>query len=231
MGFQRRSLFQLAGAAALLRSRVFGQQAQVQMPGRGPAQGQRRPMNNGGHPEQFPVSSERASVALISGDNRRKNAYNALKTIDKDLRLKMKGKKYVVIKPNIVNTYNRPEGQPLVVAAVCSICGRRHARNTSGTDTGRRSKRIVCPRLECQREARRLRRIWARPHQIPESIQADMFGKTLEREYSLHDLLRRLVRDIAPVERQPDLARRHVGAGLVNCDDGWRNGRMAQRGI
>ena len=40
-------------------------------------------------------------------------------------------------------------------------------------------------------EARRLRATWARPHQIPESIQEDIFGKPLEREHSLFDLLRR----------------------------------------
>jgi tRNA uridine 5-carboxymethylaminomethyl modification enzyme len=36
-----------------------------------------------------------------------------------------------------------------------------------------------------------LHRTWARPESIPAKFQEDTFGKALEREYSLHDLLRR----------------------------------------
>jgi uncharacterized protein (DUF362 family) len=64
-------------------------------------------MNNGGNPEPFPVSQQRSTVAIAQGDDRRKNVYTALKTIDKDLQAKMKTKKYVVIKPNFVNTTNQ----------------------------------------------------------------------------------------------------------------------------
>jgi uncharacterized protein (DUF362 family) len=46
-------------------------------------------------------------VAIQHGEDRRKNAYLALKAIDRDLRLKMKGRKYVVVKPNFVNTVNQ----------------------------------------------------------------------------------------------------------------------------
>jgi uncharacterized protein (DUF362 family) len=67
----------------------------------------RRPMNFGGHPESFPVPDFRSTVALANGDERRKNVYTALKTIDKQLQAKMTGKKYVVIKPNFVNTTNQ----------------------------------------------------------------------------------------------------------------------------
>jgi tRNA uridine 5-carboxymethylaminomethyl modification enzyme len=42
-----------------------------------------------------------------------------------------------------------------------------------------------------QREAARLRRIWARPQNLSVNYQLDTFGKVLEREYSLYDLLRR----------------------------------------
>jgi uncharacterized protein (DUF362 family) len=65
-------------------------------------------MNNmGGNPEPFPGTQQRSTVAISQGEDRRKNAYTALKTIDKDLQAKMKGKKYVVIKPNFVNTQNQ----------------------------------------------------------------------------------------------------------------------------
>ncbi|HTX39235.1 MAG TPA: DUF362 domain-containing protein [Bryobacteraceae bacterium] len=90
---QRRTLFQLAGAAALLR-------------GNAGAQPQRR-MGSGSNPEGFPGLDRRSTVALQQGPERRRNVYLALKAIDQDLRAKMKGKKYVVIKPNFVNTENQ----------------------------------------------------------------------------------------------------------------------------
>ena len=93
---ERRSLFQLATAAALLRRNVAAQQATPQ-----------RRMGFGGHPESFPGGSQRATVSIARGDGRRKNVYDALKAIDKDLQAKMKGKKYAVIKPNFVNTQNQ----------------------------------------------------------------------------------------------------------------------------
>ena len=62
---------------------------------------------NGGNPEPFPELERRATVALVSGDNRRKNVYNALMAIDRDLQPKIRARKYVVIKPNFVNTQNQ----------------------------------------------------------------------------------------------------------------------------
>src|SRR5215831_17344677 len=93
---ERRSLLQLATAAALLRRNVAAQQATPQ-----------RRMGFGGNPESFPGGSQRATVSIARGDGRRKNVYDALKAIDKDLQAKMKGKKYAVIKPNFVNTQNQ----------------------------------------------------------------------------------------------------------------------------
>ena len=49
-------------------------------------------------------------MAITHGEDRRKNVYSSLKAIDKDLRAKMKSKKYVVIKPNFVNTTNQLAG-------------------------------------------------------------------------------------------------------------------------
>src|ERR1019366_2900368 len=115
--FPRRSLFQLAGAAALLRSRVASAQ-QAPSPGQAPpAPGQpgaggrgRGMMMMGGNPETFPEMERRATVALTQGDDRRKNVYNALMAVDKDLQPKLKTRKYVVIKPNFVNTVNQLAG-------------------------------------------------------------------------------------------------------------------------
>jgi uncharacterized protein (DUF362 family) len=118
-GIDRRRLFQLAGAAALLRSRIAsaqqpqqppaqpGQPGQPGMPGRRGMGMGRGGFNMGGNAEPFPGAQQRSTVAIAHGEDRRKNAYNAFKSIDKDLQAKMKGKKYVVIKPNFVNTQNQ----------------------------------------------------------------------------------------------------------------------------
>jgi uncharacterized protein (DUF362 family) len=112
-GVNRRSLFQLAGAAALLRSRLAGAQ---QQPPAQPANGQppAAPRRQGpafggnqGNSETFPGADRRSTVFIAQGDERRKNVYTAMKAIDKDLQPKMKGKKYVIIKPNFVNTTNQ----------------------------------------------------------------------------------------------------------------------------
>lgn len=92
-GLQRRTLFQLAGAAALLRKSLA-------------AQPQRR-TRLAGHPEEFPGIERRSTVVIQQGEERRRNVYLALKAIDKDLQEKMKGKKYALIKPNFVNTENQ----------------------------------------------------------------------------------------------------------------------------
>jgi uncharacterized protein (DUF362 family) len=46
-------------------------------------------------------------VAITHSDNRRKNVYDALMAVDRDLQPKLKQRKYVVIKPNFVNTQNQ----------------------------------------------------------------------------------------------------------------------------
>jgi len=91
---QRRTLFELATAAAVLRRNVA-------------AQPRRMVLGAGGHPESFPSIDKRATVSIAQGANRRKNIFQCLKAIDKELRAKMQGKRYVVIKPNFVNTENQ----------------------------------------------------------------------------------------------------------------------------
>ncbi len=105
-GFPRRSMFQLAGAAAMLRSRVVSAQ-QAPTPGQAPAGGRGRGPNNGGNPEPFPTLERKATVALTQGNDRRKNIYDALMAVDQDLQPALKTRKYVVIKPNFVNTVNQ----------------------------------------------------------------------------------------------------------------------------
>jgi uncharacterized protein (DUF362 family) len=104
--FSRRNLLQIAGAAAALRQRLAG--APQTQPGAPAGAPQRRPQ---GPPPvtltEFPAVPRRSTVAIAQGEERRKNAYSALKAIDKELREKMKSKRYVVIKPNFVNTFNQ----------------------------------------------------------------------------------------------------------------------------
>jgi uncharacterized protein (DUF362 family) len=58
-------------------------------------------------PAPFPALERRSTVAIQQGEDRRRNVYSAFKAIDKDLQEKMKGKRYVAIKPNFVNTQNQ----------------------------------------------------------------------------------------------------------------------------
>jgi len=53
------------------------------------------------------ATDKRSLVSLMKGEDRRKNAYNALMAIDKQIAPALKRKKYVVIKPNNVSTGNQ----------------------------------------------------------------------------------------------------------------------------
>jgi uncharacterized protein (DUF362 family) len=52
-------------------------------------------------------AGDKSQVALIKGDNRRKNVFDALSAIDDQIRPKLALKKSVVIKPNLVSTTNQ----------------------------------------------------------------------------------------------------------------------------
>lgn len=60
----------------------------------------------------------RSRVAVVHGDNRRKNAYEALMAIDDQILPNLRRKKYVVIKPNFVSTVN-----PLAATNVDALFG------------------------------------------------------------------------------------------------------------
>jgi uncharacterized protein (DUF362 family) len=87
--FSRRNFVGLAGVAA--QSRLLGQQ---QYPPPVAA------------PPIYPYQ-DRSAVALIKGDNRRKNVSQALLAIDREIRPGLSRKKYVVIKINNVSTTNQ----------------------------------------------------------------------------------------------------------------------------
>ncbi|MBL8515860.1 MAG: tRNA uridine-5-carboxymethylaminomethyl(34) synthesis enzyme MnmG [Betaproteobacteria bacterium] len=67
------------------------------------------------------------------------------------------------------------------------------------TETGRRLGLVDDARWErfsrkqdaVERETARLKAVWAQPERVPAALQLSLFGKALEREYSLFDLLRR----------------------------------------
>jgi uncharacterized protein (DUF362 family) len=86
MQFSRRDLVQLAGATALLPARFLKAQTAYS-------------------PETLgtPNAATTAKVALVKGESRRKNIYEALVSIDDQIRPGLKGKKRVVIKPNCVS--------------------------------------------------------------------------------------------------------------------------------
>jgi uncharacterized protein (DUF362 family) len=104
--FSRRKAFQVAGAAALAQSRLFSFQRPA------PPAGERAPnARPGDQPlaqyEPFPENNLRPTVSLVQGDSRRKMVHDALAAIDNDIRPKLKTKKYVIIKPNIVGARSR----------------------------------------------------------------------------------------------------------------------------
>lgn len=79
--FSRRSFFQIAAGAGVLSV----------------ARGQKMALEG---------NDRRATVALVKGEDRRKNIHDALAAIDEQIRPVLKTKKYVVIKPNNVSTVN-----------------------------------------------------------------------------------------------------------------------------
>ena len=91
-GLSRRSFLWAAGAATVSGKLLFAQDAALLPPLPVPAPG--------------PVQ-RRSVVSLVSGDARRKNICESLVAIEDQILPKLKTKKYVLIKPNIVNTVNQ----------------------------------------------------------------------------------------------------------------------------
>jgi uncharacterized protein (DUF362 family) len=88
LSFTRRQLF-TAGASSLALA-AAARRAAAQAPA---------PM-----PEPLLAKDQRSLVSLVKGENRRKNAHDALAAIDAKIAPVLKNKKYVLIKPNNVST-------------------------------------------------------------------------------------------------------------------------------
>lgn len=89
MTLSRRGFVQLAGAGVLMQLQLLkAGAAEVSV-----------------HGAKRTVGASK--VALIHGEDRRKNVHQALETIDDQIRAGLRHKKYVVIKPNFVSTTNQ----------------------------------------------------------------------------------------------------------------------------
>jgi uncharacterized protein (DUF362 family) len=94
MSLSRRSFVQLAGSGLLLQSQLLKAERSL------------RSGIPGGHVNALaPVGT--AKVALVHGEDRRKNVQAALETIDQEIRAGLRGRKTVLIKPNNVSTTNQ----------------------------------------------------------------------------------------------------------------------------
>ena len=95
MSLSRRQFVQATGAAGfLLRSQMMSALQAAQPP----AQRVPQPLELPWSPNIGP-----SKVALVSGEDRRKNVYEAMLAIDDQIKPKLKDKKYVLIKPNNVS--------------------------------------------------------------------------------------------------------------------------------
>ena len=87
MSLSRRDFVQLAGTGVLSQSRLL-KAAQSSL-------------------QADPGNPALSKVALVQGDNRRRNVYQALVGIDDQIKPDLKRRKYVVIKPNGVSSTNQ----------------------------------------------------------------------------------------------------------------------------
>jgi uncharacterized protein (DUF362 family) len=90
VSLSRRRFFQLAGTGLLLQSPLL--------------KAQQSPVPSAPAVKTF---SGRSKVALVHGEDRRKNVFQALLSIDDQIRAGLRHKKCVVIKPNGVNSRNQ----------------------------------------------------------------------------------------------------------------------------
>jgi uncharacterized protein (DUF362 family) len=97
MNFSRRRFFELAGAAG-----VFLSSTSKMVSSSSSTPSVSGSLANSDGPAG--VSLSRSKVALAHGDNRRKNVYEALLTIDPQIQAGLQRKNYVLIKPNNVST-------------------------------------------------------------------------------------------------------------------------------
>jgi uncharacterized protein (DUF362 family) len=92
MSLSRRQFVQLAGSGLLLQSQI-------------PELLKAQPASGDAPKVEAPVGASK--VALIHGDDRRKNVHQALLAIDDQIKAGLRHKKYVIIKPNNVSVTNQ----------------------------------------------------------------------------------------------------------------------------
>ncbi len=102
MDSSRRNFFQLAGAAGFLMCSNASNRLACSLLDSSPADASEA-ISPSTAPPIFPYA-ERSKVALTQGDNRRKNVFDALVSIDSEVKPGLQRKKYVLIKPNNVST-------------------------------------------------------------------------------------------------------------------------------
>jgi len=144
MSVSRRSFFARAGAIAAVQG--LAMKAQQKPPVDPGATPQDPRMGVGNAEKLFKYSNSRAKVALIKGEDRRKNITASLVAIDDQIQPVLKTRKYVLIKPNgsdptraLISTqadtvrgimdYLAPRFKGQVVVAEC--CGTTGAQTTS----------------------------------------------------------------------------------------------------
>jgi uncharacterized protein (DUF362 family) len=153
MPVTRRLFFARAGAIAAAQGLVLTAQQAPPAQGRGgsgPTNGKVDPrVGTRNIDKQFNYSDRRARVALIKGENRRKNVYEALAAIDDQIQPVLKTRKYVLIKPNgldpsrqLISTqadtvhgildYLAPRFKGPVVVAECGGTGSKQATSDFG---------------------------------------------------------------------------------------------------
>jgi len=99
----RRDLFRLAGAAAATMIGGRAAFSQGTTASSGPAAKSSVKGIVAGTPEVFPTLQTRSAVSIIQGNDRRKMIFDSLMAIDEQIQPRLKRKKSVVIKPNIVS--------------------------------------------------------------------------------------------------------------------------------
>ena len=100
MSVSRRDFIQIAGTGLLLRSRLL--QSQAAQADSTQAARPSAPWTRSLGPVVDPGLGA-SKVSLVSGEDRRKNVYQALLSIDDQIKPKLQSKKYVLIKPNNVS--------------------------------------------------------------------------------------------------------------------------------
>jgi uncharacterized protein (DUF362 family) len=140
MPSSRRNFLNLARAAALLGARGILPAAQEQRLPQAPPTPDLEPWVH--QPQPYPYYGGRSTVSLVKGESRRRNVTDALLAIDDQILPVLKTKKYVVLKPNCVNTVPLGTTNPEAVMGILDYLAPRFkgpvliAESSGGTSSG-----------------------------------------------------------------------------------------------